>query len=125
MEVRLRTFPLFATVRATNAIGPSRTATMASGVHMSNQLSSGAAPAQPGFIRLYHLLLHRTATAPMLAIAQAMRSLFRFAEAEAMTRMWEAQHCGQAVVVTTYFERAEYFAERFAERGLRATVVPA
>lgn len=46
----------------------------------------------------------------------------RFAEAEAMNRMWDAHHRGQAVVMTTYLERAEFLAERLAEGGIRVSL---
>ena len=79
----------------------------------------------PGFIRRYRLILHRTADSALLAVVRAVRDLTRFAEAEAMSRMWDVQHRGQAVVLTTHYERAEFLAERFAERGLSASVEPA
>jgi ATP-dependent Clp protease adaptor protein ClpS len=79
----------------------------------------------PGFIRRYRLILHRTADSALLAVVRAVQDLTRFAEAEAMARMWDVQNLGRAVVLTTYFERAEFLVERFAERGLNATLEPA
>lgn len=73
----------------------------------------------PGFILRYHLVLHRSPGVPLPAVVRAVRQVTRFAEAEALTRMWDAHHRGRAVVVTTYLERAEFLAERLAEWGLR------
>jgi ATP-dependent Clp protease adapter protein ClpS len=83
------------------------------------------ASASPGFFKRYQLILHKTADAALLAVVRAVRDVTRFAEAEAMARMWDAHHRGQAVVLTTYRERAEFLAERFTERGFRVTVEPA
>ena len=76
----------------------------------------------PGFIRHYHLILHRSPDVPLLAVVRAVRRVTRFAEAEAMARMWDAQHRGRAVVVTTYLERAEFLAELLAEGGIRVSL---
>jgi hypothetical protein len=55
----------------------------------------------PGFIRTYHLLLHRSPDVPLHDVVRAVRRVTRFAEAEAMSRMWDAHHRGRAVVVTS------------------------
>ena len=39
--------------------------------------------------------------------------------------MWQAQHSGQAILMITYRERAEWFAEKCAAKGLTVTVEPA
>lgn len=91
----------------------------------SRRPAESPAAATSGFIRRYKLILHHTADAALLVVARAVRDLTRFAEAEAMARMWDAHHRGKAVVLTTHYERAEFLAERFAERGFRMTVEPA
>ncbi|MCU0705361.1 MAG: hypothetical protein MUF18_15420 [Fimbriiglobus sp.] len=76
----------------------------------------------PGFIPKYHLVLHRSPEVPLHAIVRAVRRVTRFAEAEALARMWDAQHRGSSVVVTTYLERAEFLASVLTEGGLRVTL---
>jgi ATP-dependent Clp protease adaptor protein ClpS len=91
----------------------------------SRRFDAPNAVASPGFFRRYQLVLHRTADAALMAVVRTVRDLTRFAEAEAMARMWDAYHRGTAVVLTTHYERAEFLAERFAERGLKVTLEPA
>lgn len=73
-------------------------------------------------LRQYQLILHRAADKPLLFVAQTVRKLTRFAEEEAMARMWDAHHAGRAVVLTTHLERAELYVEQFAAAGLVATL---
>jgi ATP-dependent Clp protease adaptor protein ClpS len=83
-------------------------------------------PATAGpLLRRYNVVLHRAADKALLAVVRAVRELTRFAEAEAMARMWEAHHDGRAVVLATHLERAELYVEQFADKGLRATLEPA
>jgi ATP-dependent Clp protease adaptor protein ClpS len=74
---------------------------------------------------LYHVILHRASDHGLLLVIQVLRELTRFAETEARTRMWEAYHWGQAIVLATHKERAELFVEQFMDRGLTATIEPA
>jgi ATP-dependent Clp protease adapter protein ClpS len=76
----------------------------------------------PGFIPKYHLILLRSPDVPLHVVVKAVRKVTRFAEAEALARMWDAHHHGWAVVVTTYLERAEFLAELLAEGGLRVSL---
>lgn len=76
----------------------------------------------PGFILRYDLVLHRSPDVPLPAVVRAVRRVTRFAEAEALARMWDAHHRGRAVVLTTYLERAEFLAERLAECGLKVSL---
>jgi ATP-dependent Clp protease adapter protein ClpS len=57
-------------------------------------------------------------------VVRCVMELTRFPRAEATHKMWEAHHCGRSVLLTTYLERAELYADQFAERGLRVTVEP-
>ena len=78
----------------------------------------------PGFHRRYKLILHDSGGTALMAVVRAVRDVTRFAEAEAMARMWDAHHRGRSVVLTTHYERAEFLAERFKERGLTVTLEP-
>lgn len=81
-------------------------------------------PAVGPLLRQYNVILHRAVDKALLFVVRAVREVTHFAEAEAMTRMWDAHHRGRVVVLTTHLERAELFVEQFAERGLSATLEP-
>ena len=86
---------------------------------MSARLPSRRFPVvTPGFILKYHLVLHRSPGVRLPDVVRAVRQVTRFAEAEALARMWDAHLRGRAVVLTTYLERAEFLAERLASSGL-------
>jgi ATP-dependent Clp protease adaptor protein ClpS len=70
----------------------------------------------------YRLVLHRAADKGLLFVVAVLRELTRFAEAEAMSRMWEAYHRGKALILETHLERAELYVEQFADRGLTTTI---
>ncbi len=76
----------------------------------------------PGFIPKFHLVLHRSPGVPLPDVVRAVRRVTRFAEAEALARMWDAHHKGSAVVTTTYLERAEFLADLLAQGGLRVSL---
>ncbi len=76
----------------------------------------------PGFIRTYHLVMHHSPGVPLHDVVRAVRRVTRFAEAEAMARMWDAHHRGRAVVTTTYLERAEFLAELLSSGGIRVSL---
>lgn len=85
--------------------------------------SRRSAPAvSPGFIRTYHLVMHRSPGVPLHDVVRAVRRVTRFAEAEAMARMWDAHHRGRAVVTTTYLERAEFLADLLSAGGIRVSL---
>ncbi len=73
----------------------------------------------------YKVVLHRAADKGLMFIVAVLRELTRFAEAEAMSRMWESHHHGRSLVLVTHLERAELFVEQFADRGLTASIEPA
>jgi ATP-dependent Clp protease adaptor protein ClpS len=73
----------------------------------------------------YKVVLHRAADKGLMFVVGVVRELTRFAEAEAMTRMWESHHHGRALVLVTHLERAELYVEQFADRGLTASIEPA
>lgn len=74
---------------------------------------------------LCKLVLHPDSTKELMFVVRAVMELARFPRAEATHKMWEAHHCGRSVLLQTYRERAELYAEQFAERGLTVTVEPA
>lgn len=57
-------------------------------------------------------------------IVRTIMELTRFCRAEATHKMWEAHHLGRSVLLITYKERAELYAEQFSERGLLVTIEP-
>jgi ATP-dependent Clp protease adapter protein ClpS len=70
------------------------------------------------------VILHRTADKGLQFVAQAVRELTHFGQAEAEFRMWDAHYNGRTLVVVTHFERAELYVEQFGERGLWASIEP-
>jgi ATP-dependent Clp protease adapter protein ClpS len=58
-------------------------------------------------------------------VVRTVMELTRFCRAEATHKMWEAHHCGRSVLLVTYRERAELYAEQFADRGLPVAIEPA
>jgi ATP-dependent Clp protease adapter protein ClpS len=68
------------------------------------------------------LVLHYDPQHELMFVVRTIMELTRFCRAEATHQMWQAYHSGQSVLLTLHRERAEFLAERFAERGLRVTV---
>ena len=90
--------------------------------------SSGGPPGRPledlPTLMRYRVVLHRVAGQGLLYVADTLRQLTRYGEAEAMSRMWQAHHNGRAVVLLTHLERAELYVEQFLEKGLSASIEP-
>jgi ATP-dependent Clp protease adapter protein ClpS len=61
----------------------------------------------------------------LMFIVRCVMELTRFCRAEATHKMWLAHHTGRAVLLTTYRERAELYAEQFAGKGLTVLIEPA
>ncbi len=76
-------------------------------------------------IRQFCVVLHRTAGQDLLFVVRAVMDVTHFGDAEAECRMWKAHHSGKALVLVTHLERAELYAEQFADRGLRVSLEPA
>jgi ATP-dependent Clp protease adaptor protein ClpS len=94
--------------------------------HLRFQFPPYEFPARnPNPVRHYNIVLHRAANVAMLAIYAAVKQLTHYAEHEARTRMWEVEQDGRSVVLKTHLERAELYAEQFAELGLSVSVEPA
>jgi len=86
------------------------------------------APAMPVLRRQMarcKVVLHPDNINDLMFIVRIVMELTRFPRAEATHKMWEAQHSGRSVILQTYLERAELFAEQFGDRGLNVTVEPA
>ncbi|MGL6073253.1 MAG: hypothetical protein ACRC8S_03720 [Fimbriiglobus sp.] len=73
----------------------------------------------------YRVVLHRVAGQGLWFVVNVLRDSTRFGEAEAMLRMWQALHTGQADVLETHLERAELFVEQMSARGLSVSLEPA
>ena len=76
-------------------------------------------------LRRYNVVLHRAADKTLWFVVRVLRELTRFAEAEAMARMWDSYNAGRSVVLATHLERAELFVEQFADHGLTVSLEPA
>lgn len=68
------------------------------------------------------LILHHNDTLELMFIVRTVMELTRLCRAEATHKMWEAYHTGRSVLLVTYRERAELFAEQFTERGLTVSI---
>ena len=79
----------------------------------------------PRTLPLYKVVLLQDARNDLMFIIRTVMELTRFCRAEATHRMWQAHHMGRSVILVTYRERAELFAELFVSRGLDVIVEPA
>jgi ATP-dependent Clp protease adapter protein ClpS len=103
--------------------------------HPTDQPSSGK-PLRPGArgdtppeaaprsLPRFKLILHHNDALELMFIVRTVMELTRLCRAEATHKMWEAYHCGRSVLLVTYKERAELYAEQFAERGLTVSIEP-
>jgi ATP-dependent Clp protease adapter protein ClpS len=73
----------------------------------------------------YKVVLLNDALHDLMFVVRCVMELTRFPRAEATHKMWEAYHSGRSVLLVTYLERAELYAEQFADRGLKVQVEPA
>ena len=71
---------------------------------------------------LYKLILHSEAVQELMHVVRTVMELTRFCRAEAEHKMWEAHHRGQSVLLTTWLERAELYAEQFAAKEIPVTI---
>ncbi len=70
----------------------------------------------------YQVILLGDPQQDLMLIIRSVMELTRFPRAEATHKMWQAHHTGRSIVLATHFERAELYAEQFAERGVRVTI---
>ncbi len=74
---------------------------------------------------LFKVILLRSNDCDLMFVVRTVMELTHFCRAEATHKMWEAHHCGRSVILVTYQERAELYADQFQSRGLPALVEPA
>ena len=72
----------------------------------------------------YQVVLHGDGAQDLMFVVRSVMELTRFPRAEATYKMWQAHHCGRSVILITYRDRAELYAEQFADKGLTVTVEP-
>ena len=73
----------------------------------------------------YRLMLHAEKVVDLMQVVRTIMEVTRYCLTEAMHKMWQAHHFGEALLFVTYRERAELFVELFADRGLSVTLEPA
>ena len=73
----------------------------------------------------YKLILHSGGPHDLMSVVRTIMELTRFCRAEATHKMWEAYHSGRSVLLVTYRERAELFAEQFGSKGIPIVIEPA
>jgi ATP-dependent Clp protease adapter protein ClpS len=72
----------------------------------------------------FKVVLLQNPECDLMHVIRTVMELTRFCRAEATHKMWEAHHNGRSVLLLTWFERAELYAEQFAARGLMVVVEP-
>jgi len=85
---------------------------------------TGGPPRRPPLGR-YKVVLLSNPSQDLMHVVRSVMQLTRFPREEATHKMWEAHHAGRSVVLITYLERAELYAEQFGEHGLTVVVEPA
>jgi ATP-dependent Clp protease adapter protein ClpS len=83
-----------------------------------------AAQAPTRSVPRYQVVLLHDAAVDLMVVVRSVMELTRFPRAEATHKMWQAHHCGRSVILVTYLERAELYAEQFAAKGLTVTLEP-
>jgi ATP-dependent Clp protease adaptor protein ClpS len=72
----------------------------------------------------FKVVLLQNAIDDLMFIVRCVMEVTHFPRAEATHKMWEAYHCGRSVLLITYLERAEWYAEQLAGKGLSVTIEP-
>ena len=80
---------------------------------------------RPRALPRYRVVLHQAPDVALMVVVRTVMELTRFCRDEATHKMWQAHHCGRAILLVTYRERAELYVEQFAERGLTVSLEPA
>ncbi len=83
-----------------------------------------ASVSRPVALPRYRVVLQAGSTNDMMFIVRTIMHLTRFGQAEATQKMWESHHYGRSNLLVTHKERAELYAEQFAEKGLPVVVEP-
>jgi ATP-dependent Clp protease adapter protein ClpS len=66
----------------------------------------------------YRLVLVPDPQLDLMHLVRSIMELTRSPREEATHKMWQAHHSGRAVLLQTYLERAELYAEQFAGKGI-------
>jgi hypothetical protein len=74
--------------------------------------------------RRHQLILHRGKGVDSMRTLRTIMELTRFGVAEASQKMSVADHLGRAQLLVTHQERAELYAQQFADRGVIVSVEP-
>ena len=85
----------------------------------------GAHAHRPRQLMRFRVVLVSNPTQDLMHVVRSVMQLTRFPREEATHKMWEAHHAGRSVILITYLERAELYAEQFAGQGLTVIVEPA
>ncbi len=72
----------------------------------------------------YKVVLVQSGIDDLMFIVRSLMEVTRFPRAEATHKLWESYHCGRSVLLITYLERAELYAEQFASKGLKVAIEP-
>jgi ATP-dependent Clp protease adaptor protein ClpS len=81
-------------------------------------------PKRQRYLPRFKLILHQSADLELMFIVRTVMELTRLCRAEATHKMWEAYHCGRSILLVTYRERAELYAEQFTAKGLTVSIEP-
>jgi ATP-dependent Clp protease adaptor protein ClpS len=81
-------------------------------------------PAPRRALPRFKLVLHHNHALELMFVVRTVMELTRLCRAEATHKMWEAHHTGRSVLLITYRERVELYAEMFTERGLTVSIEP-
>jgi ATP-dependent Clp protease adaptor protein ClpS len=90
----------------------------------SNVARPALPPTRPRQLARYKVVLLNDSSKDLMFVVRTVMELTRLCRAEATHKMWLAHHDGRAVLLVTWLERAELFAEQFAGRQLPVTVEP-
>lgn len=90
----------------------------------SQPLSQVLSPPLRRELPRYKLVLLPDRLDDLMYVVRTIMELTRFCRAEATHKMWETQHYRRSVLLVTWRERAEFYAEQFEARGLRVAVEP-
>ncbi len=77
---------------------------------------------RPRQLTRFKVVLVSDPTKDLMHVVRSVMQLTRFPREEATYKMWEAHHGGRSVLLITYLERAELYAELFAGQGLTVVV---
>lgn len=84
----------------------------------------GSGPSRRRQLPVFHVILVADAQHDLMFIVRTVMELTRFCRAEATHKMWEAHYWGRSILLRTYRERAEFYQEQFAHKGLVVRLEP-